>query len=285
MKIFYSSLATRGLNRILYPFTDALNSRFKLPRFIIIAPDKDMITNIPTFKSSLTMGEGLSCIISTMSQLLQRRRQDLGDKRPGALAPDDHPSIVWIRMLKRPFIEGSEASKTFSLRTKFNNALEEQIRINKDIRHRIMSIDVRLNEFDRQGNLTNIGKNNFWREVDRAMGKFDLGDIKLLPRGMHLDADTSDASIPTNVSKENTSDFNAKITEPFRRFSDAVNTRHDDRKSPAARKRLWPTEHFNSPKRSKSRSHNRRSRSRSKSSGRTARRYDNHRHHHKRRSD
>ena len=94
VKTFYSNLATRGLNRLLYPFTEALNSCYKLPRFIIVVPDKDMITRIPTFRSSLTMGECLADLINRMSVLIQRRRQDLGDKRPGALAPDDHPTII-----------------------------------------------------------------------------------------------------------------------------------------------------------------------------------------------
>ena len=48
-----------------------------------------------------------------------------------------------------------------------------------------MSIEAPEDEFDRQGNLTSIGKNNFWHEVDRALKKFDDGDIKLLPRKFH----------------------------------------------------------------------------------------------------
>ena len=45
-----------------------------------------------------------------------------------------------------------------------------------------MSIDICFDEFDSMGNLTKIGKANFWCEVDRAMEKFEAGDIKLLPR-------------------------------------------------------------------------------------------------------
>ena len=44
-----------------------------------------------------------------------------------------------------------------------------------------MSIEVRSDEFDRQGNLTSAGKSDFCREVDRAITKFDAGRITLLP--------------------------------------------------------------------------------------------------------
>ena len=153
-------------------------------------------------------------------------------------------------MLKRPFIEGQEAAEIFPLRTKFNSAMEEQIRASKDTRHRIMSIDVPLDEFDRQGNLTNIGKNSFWREVDRAMRKFDIGDIKLIPRGMFLLSEI--LAVPIDQMKQHSTRTSqpsrAKVTAPS-----AI------RKSPPARKRLWssPPKSKRSPKRSRSRSKSR----------------------------
>ena len=46
-----------------------------------------------------------------------------------------------------------------------------------------MSIDIPLTEFDRSGGLTTYGQELFWKEVDRALRKFDADKIKLLPRG------------------------------------------------------------------------------------------------------
>ena len=59
--------------------------------------------------------------------------------------------------------------------------MEEQLLLSKQNSQRIMSIDVRLDEFDRQGNLTSIGKNNFWREVDRVIS-IDRGTLHRLEK-------------------------------------------------------------------------------------------------------
>ena len=231
VRTYYSNLATRGLNRIIYPFVEALNARHHLPQYVILVPDKDMISKLKSyqFNTSLTMGKALSYLIGKMDSLLNRRRHDLADKRLSALAPDDHPIIVWVRMLKRPFIEGAEAAQIFSLRNKFNGALEEQILNSKNDAHRIMGVDVRLDEFDKQGNLTAVGKNSFWREVDIAMKKLNLGDIKLLPRKHQQQVPSLNLRKPNRPSRE----FLMKVAEQYN------NNSKRKRNSSPARKHLW----------------------------------------------
>ena len=207
----YAGLAVRGINRWLYPFVDMLNTRPKIPKYIIVIPDKDMITNFKAnkFNTTMVMGSTIHYIIRQFDILLDRRSQNLLDKKPGAVAPIEFPHIVWVRMLKRP-VPLAESS-VFALRGKFNSVLEEQLLHCKNNSHRIMSIDIRFDEFDNMGNLTKIGKANFWREVDRAMKKFEAGDIKLLPRKF----------IPAKAQTAHT-----------------ANLGHQ-RDSPKARKRLW----------------------------------------------
>ena len=38
-----------------------------------------------------------------------------------------------------------------------------------------MSIEVQLDEFNRQGDLTSAGKADLWKEVDAAVKKLDIG--------------------------------------------------------------------------------------------------------------
>ena len=60
--VFYSSLATWGLNRIMYLFTEALNARHHLSQYVLIVPDKDMITKLLKdyqFNASITMGRSI----------------------------------------------------------------------------------------------------------------------------------------------------------------------------------------------------------------------------------
>ena len=68
------------------------------------------------------------------------------------------------------------------LRGKFNSILEECICDGRTDAHYIMSINVRAQEYHHSGDLTSIGREEFWKEVNRAMQKFDNDEISLRPR-------------------------------------------------------------------------------------------------------
>ena len=74
---FMAGLATRGISRILTPFSDALNSdkNFRLPRFILIVPDKDLITSMKTynFGTARVMGAILHYIMKQMDVMINRK--------------------------------------------------------------------------------------------------------------------------------------------------------------------------------------------------------------------
>ena len=181
-------------------------------------------------------------------------------------------------MLRRPQHLDSK-DKIYSLRGKFNSVLEEQLLFSKNNAHRIMSIEIRSDEFDLQGNLTAIGKSEFWKEVDRAIKKFDMGSIKLLPRKFTTTKKSD------NISKNRSSTtFLQRVAEQYKK------------KAKTARKRLtWsPYQKSRSPRREENsnRYHkeNRRSHSRSHHHSSTkSRRYSrsrsrdrrNSRHHHR----
>ena len=65
---------------------------------------------------------------------------------------------------------------------KFNSILEECLQDGLAENHYIMSIVVNLNEFDMTGCLTSTSKVDFWQEVNKALTRFDAGDISLKPR-------------------------------------------------------------------------------------------------------
>ena len=70
-----------------------------------------------------------------------------------------------------------------------------------------------MDEFDLQGNLNPMGKIDFWREVDRAMQKFDTGDIKLKPRR------NQNAQILKKEHNNNSSSFISKIMQQHHNLS------------------------------------------------------------------
>ena len=164
-----------------------------MPKFILILPDVDILRCIKMKESkettkkitisSLEIGSAIHYIIKKINFYIDRRTQDLRNKKPGATFDDEGlPNVIWIWMVKRPIHLSQNESSLFSLRGKFNSILEERIKDSANDRHRIMSIEVRMDEFDRQGNLASAGKADFWREVDQAMSKFDNKKISLLPR-------------------------------------------------------------------------------------------------------
>ena len=119
-----------------------------------------------------------------------------------------------------------EAIKTHavSLCGKFNSVLEEQLLNGRDNLHKIMSIEVRPDEFDLQGNLNSSGKASFWREVDRAMKKFVQGDIKLLPRKF------TQAHAAPGRHAHNAECMLCNVAEVHRCFTE---------QQPASQRRLW----------------------------------------------
>ena len=155
----------------------------RLPKYILILQNKDLITNMKTSKieAGYVMGAIIYYIIKQIDLLAERHKTDILNKKPGAYC-DEHPKIVWVRMLKCPKQEfPAEVHRVISLRGKFNSVLEERL-LDAKGSHHIMSILVDMTEFDMWGDLTMKGKYNFWREVDRAMKKFDLNEITLNPR-------------------------------------------------------------------------------------------------------
>ena len=73
-----------------------------------------------------------------------------------------------------------------------------------------MSIDIDSTEFDLQGNLTSNGKNDFWKEINRAMWKFDNNDITLQPRKFH------GGQVVVPQPNKNTTSLASKILDDFR---------------------------------------------------------------------
>ena len=170
-----------GIARFLTPFVKGLNDNPLLPKYIFVIIDKDMAVALKCHgnNTSFVMGAALHYLVRQFDQLIDRRIHDLQEKWKGALMDEAYPQVIWVRMLKRPH---TNTLYTYMLRNKFNTILEERILDGKPGRHRIISIDVELNEFDGFGNLTGPGEMRFWKEINRGLRKFDLGEITLLPR-------------------------------------------------------------------------------------------------------
>ena len=140
----------KGLAKLINPLVDALNNRIRLPKFILMVPDRDFIINMitPKHSNSLIIGATLHYIIKEFDKIIDRRLTEIEEFKPGVgFLKEDLPNVIWVRMLRRPSSHDSDAQKIALLRSKFNSILEERPLDGKDERHQIMSITIPEGEF------------------------------------------------------------------------------------------------------------------------------------------
>ena len=131
--------------------------------------DQDVITacNAQSQGGTYILGATTHYLIKHLEKLIERRKTNLLDKRPGALL-DDLPKIVWVRMFKCPKSLSSTPA-AIQMRGKFNSILEHlALASNK---HHLISFEVEETDFNCYGELSAAGKHTFWEELDRGMKK------------------------------------------------------------------------------------------------------------------
>ena len=70
----YPGLATRGIARILNPLVEALNEQHQTQKYLILVPDKALITSLKMYNigAARVMGATLHYIIKQIDLLLER---------------------------------------------------------------------------------------------------------------------------------------------------------------------------------------------------------------------
>ena len=116
----YKSVMARLVNSLIKGLND---SPTKLPRFILILPDADILRflNFYTYGVTTVTGCCLTWIINTMDRLIETRKEQLRRRRPGAIVADE-PKVIWFTMMNRP---GIHYSDLYAVRHKYNKNLKE----------------------------------------------------------------------------------------------------------------------------------------------------------------
>ena len=179
----YKASAT---GRILNKLINALNENDRLPKFICIIPDWDLIADLKKFDYGAA--KNLSNIINWLMRqcdiLVRRKRLLISEKKPGAVM-EKYPTLIFTTMLKRikRYPRQSKLAAICSLRPKLNQAINETAARQESKVLNIRSCTTFCN-FDRDGMLTQQGKASFWREFDNLMERFEDPEetkIKLEP--------------------------------------------------------------------------------------------------------
>ena len=164
---------------------DAIKERKRLPKYLVMIPDKDIIQHDVDFFSEevpLILNEILRWFVRQIDLIIRRQKIDFLDRKPGSLQGFS-PKTIYVCMLCRcGYSEDSSSTvaQILRLRPKFNDALNDAV---AKVDQYIMTINScgSFEHFDKRGNLSKKGKYCFWWELDDLIKRFEKGKVKLLP--------------------------------------------------------------------------------------------------------
>ena len=96
--------------RVINSLTEAFNSRRRLPHFLVIVLDKDIIEDADPFMMDwLRLQKLINWLMRQIDVLVKRCRLEITEKCPGAIFATD-PKVIYIRMIRRVnyFPQGSK---------------------------------------------------------------------------------------------------------------------------------------------------------------------------------
>ena len=161
-----SSLNNSTIGRIFNQFIDGLNDNQWLPKYIVFTLDKDLIESAQHygFGYKQVFSRILTWLASNIEDALEVRKDDLCGKRSRAFLEDT--TLVWIKMVPRPFLKNVEKAFMFAQCTAFNNILQSTMAKFANTKVVSLYFPDDLNLFDAIGHLSSNGHALFWRELN-----------------------------------------------------------------------------------------------------------------------
>ena len=159
MKMFYKLLSGRvhrSTARIINSLIDALNNNHRLPCFLVVMLDNDIIKDVDVFARDALgiIVEITYWLVRQVEMIIRRKKAEIMEKKPGAIFSGD-PKIIFVRMIRHhcKFLTGNRLDTLFGLRAKFNDALNELV---SRIDQKMLTITLcnSYGHFDQWGNLS-----------------------------------------------------------------------------------------------------------------------------------
>ena len=169
-----SSWLESATSRILNKLIDALNKNDRLPKYILIFPDMDIIADLKKFDfgTANILANITNWLMRQCDVLVRRKKLQITERKPGAII-DNHPTLIYVKMIRQPerYPQGSKLANICKLRTKFNDILNEGARKEG---HKIISLKscYTMDDFDHSGNLTSRAKSAIWHEIDDIIDRY-----------------------------------------------------------------------------------------------------------------
>ena len=176
--------ATRTIACTFNAAVEGLNNKRRLPRFVIVIVDKDIIEDVNIFEygASKAIFKNVEWLVRQINIHIKRKRLEVLETKPGAVYTSD-PKIVFVTMIRCPVIFdlGSCMEKVVALRSKFNAILNE---LAEKFENLVLNVEYCQREhFDFFGRLNTRGKISYWRDINHQLERFDekKAGAELLP--------------------------------------------------------------------------------------------------------
>ena len=162
----YSSNNTNMLSRIVNSLAKDLNDSTKLPKYIVIVLDNDLIEYLAyaDYGIASIFGEWIEFLADTCNDMVQTRKSQLPKK---AILHDAYPCIYWVTAPHHMYFKDNQS------RTKLNSCLESVIKTKKNMRLVKMKEiwnykDMNLVDWP-SGRISFAGLSAYWLSVDAAV--------------------------------------------------------------------------------------------------------------------
>ena len=170
----FSSNNTNILSRILNTLAAGINEVFRLPKYLVVILDDDLIQylNYDGYGCATCYGEWIEFLVEGFKDLFQ----DAKDKLPKKAVKDSFPWTYWVTAPRHKFFRNNSAH------TKFNNTLEATIKSQPNMRL------IKLKEIwdfenmnlveQHSGRISFEGLSTYWLSIDAAV-KFNVNKHEL----------------------------------------------------------------------------------------------------------
>ena len=180
------NMTKNTMNRIMNSVATGLNDRVRLPKYVIVVMDIDILNSIDFYDYAMpkVFCHCIQWIIKNVNRLFTIRSKDLKRKRPGSVNSDRDTRIIWENILSRPTIKDhpdQNRTKMCAGRPKFNELLNQVIsdtRFNHALNIRGVT---EQNHFTQLGDISTSRQYVYWKELDYIIKKFDRHEINLKP--------------------------------------------------------------------------------------------------------
>ena len=165
--------------RIMNGLVNGMKEYVRLPKYLIVILDDELITHINHFDTGFRVMSGglINWMANNIIRAIEFRKKDLLRIRVGAVSVGD-PKVIWTKLMSH----NKGYDRVMTVKTKYNNTLDDIL--SQKSGHLIMDFAKAMEHpglYTEKNSLTQDGRIQYWSELNHLMQELDAGKLDLLP--------------------------------------------------------------------------------------------------------